>query len=97
MKLARLQTTVSQFRQVFAAGRIDAYMFDSGRGFPIRVYNMYMWTGSQAKEAPRAMTARAMDCILDDAMTHSDVPFIILGDMNCEPDVLPRLQTLMQE
>eukprot|EP00969_Alexandrium_andersonii_P210729 9307845-Alexandrium_andersonii.AAC.1 len=86
MELSRLQTTVARFKHFFAAGRIDAYVADAGRGFPTRLYNMFMWTGTQAKEAPRALTAQAIDAILDDAMARADVPFIILGDIKCEPD-----------
>ena len=65
-------------------GRAGCYIIDIGVGTPLRTFVFYGWTGATARTQDRKQTAEMMRAILGEAERHNS-PFLILGDLNCEP------------
>eukprot|EP00969_Alexandrium_andersonii_P337472 14915856-Alexandrium_andersonii.AAC.1 len=73
-----------------ASGRLFCGMVDCGIGAPIRIYNLYLQTASTFKRDARAANEALLQDILADARDFKG-PFVIAGDLNCEPSTIPSL------
>eukprot|EP00969_Alexandrium_andersonii_P250892 11088594-Alexandrium_andersonii.AAC.1 len=69
-------------------------MVDCGIGAPIRIYILYLQTASTFKRDARAANEALLQDILADARDFKG-PFVIAGDLNCEPSAIPSLSVAM--
>eukprot|EP00969_Alexandrium_andersonii_P020375 890158-Alexandrium_andersonii.AAC.1 len=56
MKLAEVAPETGDYRRHRDLGRVQCCIIDSGQGYPIRIFNIYGWTGGEEKTDARGKT-----------------------------------------
>lgn len=99
IKLIPTEIRTDSFREAYQAGRADKHLVGLGWSQNMQLYILYGKSGGSGgkKGEARDVTDAVVQAIREEINHEAQLPTIILGDFNAEPETLPTTQEMIEE
>eukprot|EP00969_Alexandrium_andersonii_P156669 6926346-Alexandrium_andersonii.AAC.1 len=90
-------TAVSPSFEAFRCkGRVGCFIVDACMAFPVRIVVVYGYTNGGKCREQREKTSQLMSAVFGEIGMQPEVPTIVCGDINCQPEMLGPLREKME-